>query len=132
MPNTTTPEQWPVQSQPTHRKCKGDGTRDHELLTWKKSVSGNRKQITGTVTCSKSADDVLGLCKQDNTNGLCCWRWANPYPLSKQCRKLNNWNNEMFKVYSKCIGIIQRKWHRWCMLMTRDRSLYSGNICNDW
>ena len=26
MPGTTKPKQWPVQSQPTQHKCKGDGT----------------------------------------------------------------------------------------------------------
>ena len=28
MPDTIKPEQWPVQSQSTHRKCKGDKTSD--------------------------------------------------------------------------------------------------------
>ena len=30
-----------------------------------------RKQITGTMNCSKSAAYALGLSKQDNTNGTC-------------------------------------------------------------
>ena len=35
----------------------------------------------------------------------------------KQCRKWNNWNNDLFKVRSKFIGIMQTKWHRWCILI---------------
>ena len=30
-----------------------------------------RKQITRTMTCSKSAANAVGLSKQDNTNGTC-------------------------------------------------------------
>ena len=30
-----------------------------------------RKQITGTMTCSKSAANALGLSKQDNSNNTC-------------------------------------------------------------
>ena len=30
-----------------------------------------RKEITGTMTCSKSATNALGLSKQDNTNDTC-------------------------------------------------------------
>ena len=56
----------------------------HMLLTWNRSVSVISirsvsdqyqiiiiKQITETVTCSKSAANGLGLSKQDNSNGTC-------------------------------------------------------------
>ena len=102
----------------------------HETNQYPVSKHG-REQIIGTVACSKSTSNALGLHKKDNTNGMCCWRGTNLYPVSKQCRKRNNWNNDPFKVHSKCIETMQTKWHRWCMLMTLGRSLYSGSICND-
>ena len=102
----------------------------HETNQYLASKQG-RKQITGTVTCSKSAANTLGLHKYHNTNGICCCRGTNLYAVSKQFRKWNNWNNDLFKVNSKCIRIMQTKWHRWCMLKTLDRSLFSRNICND-
>ena len=40
MPDIIKPEQWPVQSQPTHRKCKGDKIGDTCAADMKKSVFG--------------------------------------------------------------------------------------------
>ena len=42
----------------------------HETNQYMVSKQG-KKQISGTMTCSKSAANVLGLCKQDNTNTTC-------------------------------------------------------------
>ena len=41
-------------------------------------------------------------------------------------QETNIWNNDLLKVNSQCIGVMQTKRHRWCMLMTLGRSL-----CND-
>ena len=80
MPDTVKPEQWPVQSQPTHRKYKRDETGDlytADMKQYQYPVSKQvrkkitRKQITGTMICSKSAGNVLGLSKQNNTKGTC-------------------------------------------------------------
>ena len=47
----------------------------HEINQYLVSKQGRkqiaRKQITGTMICSKSAANALGLSKQDNTNGTC-------------------------------------------------------------
>ena len=40
MPDTIKPEQWPVQSKPTHRECKEDKTRDMCVADMKQTVSG--------------------------------------------------------------------------------------------
>ena len=58
---------------------------------------------------------------------MCCWHKTNHYLVSKQHSKQNNCNNDLLQV----IGIMQTKRHRWCMLMTLDRSLCSRNLCND-
>ena len=67
---------WPVESQSTHRKCKGEENGDDikQIIIWlakqgRKQIT--RKQITGTTTCSKSLANALGLSKQDNTIGTC-------------------------------------------------------------
>ena len=38
-----------------------------------------RKQIAGTMTCSKSTASVSWLYKQNDTDGVCWWRWTNHY-----------------------------------------------------
>ena len=47
----------------------------HEINKYLVSKQGRkqitRKQITGKITCSKSAANELRLSKQDNTNGTC-------------------------------------------------------------
>ena len=87
MPETLKPEQWPVQSQPTHRKCKGDENQWH-MCYWHETnqclvSKQGRKQITGTITYSKSAAKMLGLRKQDNTNGVCWWHSTDHYVVEK-------------------------------------------------
>ena len=58
MPETIKLEQWPVQSQPTHRKCKGDETGDayaatiKQISIWLANKAVNK--ITEIMTCSKS------------------------------------------------------------------------------
>ena len=43
MLDTIKPEQWPIQSQPTHRKCKGDETGDmKQISTWLASKAENK------------------------------------------------------------------------------------------
>ena len=48
MPDTINPEQCPVQSQPTHRKCKGDeagytcAVDMKQISIWLASKAGNR------------------------------------------------------------------------------------------
>ena len=59
---------------------------------------------------------------------MCCWCETNHYTVSKQCSKWNNWYNDLFKLHRKFIRIMQTKWHQWCMLITLDRSLDSGNM----
>ena len=91
-----------------------------------------RKQITGAMICSKSAQPM----RWDYANKITpmahvLLTWTNLYLVSKQCKKQNNWNNDVFKVHSKCIGIMQRRWHRWCMLMALEKSLHNGNILKD-
>ena len=81
MPDTIKPEQWPVQSQSTHHKCKGDKTGDTCAANMKQisiclvSNQGRKKitkkQITWIMTCSKSEAIALGVSKQDNINGTC-------------------------------------------------------------
>ena len=49
MPNTIKLEQWPVQSQPAHRKCKGDKTGDtcaadiKQISIWLANMAGNKQ-----------------------------------------------------------------------------------------
>ena len=78
MPDTVKLEQWPVQSQPTHRKCKGDETGDTSAADMKQYLVSQqgRKQITRTMACSKSTANASGSCKQNDTNVLCWWHWA--------------------------------------------------------
>ena len=60
---------------------------------------------------------------------MCSWHGKNHYPVSNQLSKQNNWNKDLFKVNSQCIGIImQTKQHKWCMLMTLNRSLCNRNM----
>ena len=77
------PEQWPVQSYPTHRKCEGDETDYTCVADINKSVSGQQtrqetnnqetnNQNNNLFQVSKSAANTLGLSKQVNTNGT----WA--------------------------------------------------------
>ena len=48
MPDIIKLEQWPVQNQPTHRKCKGDKNGDtctadmKQISTWLASKKGNK------------------------------------------------------------------------------------------
>ena len=53
-----------------------------------------------------------------------CWY----YLVSKQHSKQNNRDNDLSKVSSRCIGIMETKLNRWCMLMTLDRSWFSRII----
>ena len=88
VPDTLKPEQWSVQSQPTHCKCKGDKNRWH-MCCWlqtnqylvskqgRKQIT--RKQIIGTITCSKSIVNASGSCKRNDTNGVCWWHWTDHY-----------------------------------------------------
>ena len=77
------PEQWPVQSYPTHRKCEGDETDYTCVADINKSVSGQQtrqetnnqetnNQNNNLFQVSRSAANTLGLSKQVNTNGT----WA--------------------------------------------------------
>ena len=65
-----------VQSQPTHRKCKGYKTGDtwHESNQYMVSKQGRKqigsKQITGTMTCSKSTVNGIGV-MQTKRHRLC-------------------------------------------------------------
>ena len=86
MPDTIKPEQWPVQSQSTNRKCKGDTTSDtcaaemKQISIWLANKTGNKQpQIARTMTCSKSTANVSGSCKQNDADGVCWWRWADHY-----------------------------------------------------
>ena len=127
-------KQWLVQSQQplnqnytkiiTMYKCRWHYT-DHCLVN--NSARNNR---TGTMTCSNSINTPQ-IQRRQNRWCMYCWHETNQYMVSKQGSKRSNWNNNMFKVNSKCIRIMQTKWHRWCMLMTLDRSLYRGNIRNN-
>ena len=48
MPDIIKPEQWPVESQPTHRKCKGDKIGDtcaadmKQISIWLVKKAGNK------------------------------------------------------------------------------------------
>ena len=50
---------------------------------------------------------------------MCYWCGRNLYPARKQCRKQNNWNNDLFKVSSQCIGTCKQNdtngvcWWHW-------------------
>ena len=61
--------------------------------------------MTGTMTSLKSAANVQELCMQPQWQ-MYCWRGANHCPVSKQRSEENNWNNDLFKVNSKCIRIV--------------------------
>ena len=65
------------------------------------------------MTCLNSAANVLGLSKQDNTNDTFAA------------------DVEQFKLNSKYIQIMQMTRHRWCMLITLFKSLFSRNISNN-
>ena len=138
MPDTIKPKQWPVQSSQhtvnmkemkpvTHRCCY---ETNQYLVSKQGKKQITRKQITETMTCSESATSALGLTKQDYSNDTCAADVEQIiFWLANNTVNKISWNNNLF--YSQCIGIMQTKRHRWCMLMTLDGSSCSRNICND-
>ena len=62
---------------------------------WRNQCLANdnaRNNATGTMACSKSAANALGLYKQDNTNSMCCCVEQISIPLA------NNAENEITEI----------------------------------
>ena len=80
MPDTIKPEQWPVQSQPTHRKCKGDKTGDKwaadmkQVSIWLANKARNKQPEQWP-----STTNVSDSCKWNDSDGVCWWHWTDHY-----------------------------------------------------
>ena len=83
MPEIIKLEQWPVQSQPAHCKCKWDKNSDtcaadiNQISIWLANKARNK--ITEIMICSKSTANISGSWKQNDTDGVCWWHWTDHY-----------------------------------------------------
>ena len=89
-PDTIKPKQWPVQSHPTHCKCKGAKTGNKCAADIKQTVSGLGSS---------------GSYKRNNIYGVCWWHWTDHYVVETYARTSKYAMTSLLKVICRSVWL---------------------------